>query len=121
MYRSIYDDYPLTLQLFNVYRNRWCGRYWQFQGIKVIPTVTWSGRRSFDFAFEGIEKGSTVSISTVGLIWQKEYMNLFNEGYELMIEQIQPTEIIGYGKPIEGLEKNIKWFKSFADTQFGGK
>lgn len=117
---SPYDDYPLTIQLFNIYRNRWCGAYYQNQGIKVIPTITWSGRRSFEFAFEGVERGSTVSISTVGLWWEKEYMKLFDEGYENLLETIQPTEIIGYGKPIEGLDGNITWFKSYADEHLRG-
>jgi hypothetical protein len=85
-------------------------------GQDVIPTVTWSGKRSFDFAFAGVEEGCTVSISTVGLWWQKKYLNLFDQGYEIMMEEIKPTKIIGYGKPIEGLEGDIEWFESFTEV-----
>lgn len=34
---SPYTDMPKATKIFNVYRNRWCGRYYQTQGIKVIP------------------------------------------------------------------------------------
>lgn len=37
---SIYDDYPFPLRLWNLYRSRWCARYWQGLGIRVIPSVT---------------------------------------------------------------------------------
>jgi hypothetical protein len=116
---SPYDDFPLAVQIYNVYRNRWCGRYWQKHGIKVIPTITWSGERSFEFAFEGVQKGSTVIISTVGLWFQMDYMELFEEGFEIMMEKIEPEQVIGYGKPVEGYD-NVTWFKSFADIQFAG-
>jgi hypothetical protein len=50
---SLYADWPLAMQQWNVYRNRWCGRYWQELGFLVIPTVSWSTPESFDFCFEG--------------------------------------------------------------------
>lgn len=34
------------------------------KGIRVIPTVAWSDRGSFDFCFKGIPKGSIVAVST---------------------------------------------------------
>jgi hypothetical protein len=50
---SLYADWPLAMQQWNVYRSRWCGRYWQELGFQVIPTVSWSTPESFDFCFEG--------------------------------------------------------------------
>src|SRR6185369_1364796 len=38
---SFYPDYPLSLQLWNVYRNRWVAAYWLSQGLTVIPSVGW--------------------------------------------------------------------------------
>jgi hypothetical protein len=110
---SPYDDYPLTLQLYNVFRNRWCGAYYQDLGVNVIPTITWSGERSFEFAFEGVEEGSTIALSTVGLWWNKEYLDLFDVGFDIMNEIIHPEQIIGYGKPIEGYENKIQWFEPY--------
>ncbi len=36
---SMYIEMNRTLQLYNTFRNRWCGAYLARKGIKVIPTV----------------------------------------------------------------------------------
>lgn len=47
---SLYADMPLWRQLENVAKNRWCGAYWQLQGLVVYPTVSWGGfRRLMNF------------------------------------------------------------------------
>lgn len=46
---SMYSDMPLSMQIYNTFRNRWCGAYWQSNGITVIPTVNWSTEKSFEF------------------------------------------------------------------------
>lgn len=92
---SLYIDYPKALQIFNTYRNRWLGCYWQEKGIDVIPTISWSDEESFAFCFKGVEKGSTVAISTVGTRYAKEGFIL---GFEEMIRQIEPEKLIVYGE-----------------------
>lgn len=94
---SLYIDYPLALQIFNVYRNRWLGRFWQDNDINVIPTVAWSDERSFDFCFEGIPKHNPVAIGTVG-INNKDSRLLFTKGFEEMIRRIEPSDLIVYGE-----------------------
>ena len=44
-----------VMQIYNVFRNRWCGAYWASKGLRVIPTVNWGDESTFDFCFEGIE------------------------------------------------------------------
>ena len=61
---SMYLEMAPVMQLYNVFRNRWCGAYWASKGIRVIPTVNWGNESTFDFCFEGIEKGSVVAVST---------------------------------------------------------
>lgn len=61
---SMYLEMAPVMQLYNVFRNRWCGAYWASKGIRVIPTVNWGDDSTFDFCFEGIEKGSVVAVST---------------------------------------------------------
>ena len=61
---SMYLEMASVMQLYNVFRNRWCGAYWASKGIRVIPTVNWGDESTFDFCFEGIEKGSVVAVST---------------------------------------------------------
>ncbi len=100
---SLYTDMPLLLQMYNTFKNRWCGAYWQSLGLKVIPTISWSEERSFDFCFDGIEKGSVVAISTHGNNKSKEK---FLKGYNKMLEKIEPSAIICYGKPFSEMTKD---------------
>ena len=37
---SLYADMPLWKQMENIAKNRWIGAYWQFKGLKVIPSVS---------------------------------------------------------------------------------
>lgn len=94
---SLYADYPLALQIYNVYRNRWLGRFWQEQGVTVIPTIAWSDERSFDFCFCGVPKHSPVAIGTVG-VNNKEARALFKKGYKKMLEVLEPSHLIVYGE-----------------------
>ena len=41
---SIFENMPKALQIESIFKNRWCGAYWQSKHLKVIPK-TFSGRR----------------------------------------------------------------------------
>ena len=85
---SMYQEMNPTMQLFNTFRNRWCGAYWADKGLRVIPTVSWGNENTFDFCFLGIPKGSTVAVSTYMVSEhdnrcdQKEF---FMKGYREML------------------------------------
>jgi len=51
---SMYLEMPLALQLYNTFRNRWCGAYFASKGIRVIPAVNWGDESTFSFCFDGI-------------------------------------------------------------------
>ncbi|CCQ94381.1 conserved hypothetical protein [[Clostridium] ultunense Esp] len=102
---SVRVDMPLPIQIYNVFRSRWCGAHWQNYNIKVIPTISWSDERSYEFCFDGIEKGSTVAISTLGC---KKSERLFMKGYNAMLKTIEPELIICYDSPFKEMEGNIK-------------
>ena len=55
---SLYMDMPMAMKIWNIYRSRQIGQYYQSQGIKVIPTISWAEKETFEFAFKGIPKGS---------------------------------------------------------------
>lgn len=111
---SLYLDYPISLQIYNTYRNRYCGAYWQSLGVNVIPTIGWSNEESFDFCFDGVEKGSIVAVGTVGILNNKDAKELFIKGYNEMLKRIEPSKIIIYGNEIEGLEGNKIYIKPFS-------
>jgi hypothetical protein len=92
---SLYRDWPLTVQLWNVYRNRWCGAYWQSRGVRVIPTISWSTEESYTFCFLGVEQGSAVAISSVGVdLDNRHERSLFVSGCRAMVETIEPETIM---------------------------
>lgn len=101
---SLYADMPLWLQLESVAKNRWVGAFWQSRGLTTIPTVSWSTSRSFDFCFDGIERGSIVAISTLGCHASK--IN-FLKGYNAMLDYLNPEAIICYGSPFPHMNGNL--------------
>lgn len=101
---STYADMDLWRQLESVAKNRWVGAYWQSKGLTVIPTISWSTPRSFEFCFEGAERNATVSISTLGCRRSKLQ---FMRGYHAMLEKLTPETIICFGKPFPEMEGNI--------------
>ena len=89
---------PRPAQLWNVYRSRWCGAYWQSQGVEVIPTACWATPDTFDFCFDGIPFGSTVAISSMGIRSSKEDRALFRAGMQALLERTQPQLLLAYGR-----------------------
>lgn len=107
---SMYLEMAPVMQLYNVFRNRWCGAYWASKGIRVIPSVNWGDESTFDFCFEGIEKGSTVAVSTYMASeseHHKDQKEWFMAGYNEMLRQIEPERIICYNTPFPEMTGNI--------------
>lgn len=94
---SIYRDMPLSQQLYNTYRNRTLAHWFTQQGILVIPNVRWGDQRSYDFAFEGIRKNSTVCVSTMGILTDNEDRTEFSRGFDAMMEVLAPKTVLVYG------------------------
>lgn len=90
---SLFTDMPLSLQIFNTYRNRYIGKAWQEMGLNVAPSVTWSDERSFEFCFAGIPENSVVAISTQGARDREKFF----AGFEEMIKTCTPAQILVYG------------------------
>ena len=107
---SMYLEMAPVMQIYNVFRNRWHGAYWASKGIRVIPTVNWGDASTFDFCFEGIEKGSIVAVSTYmasehdNRCDQKEW---FMAGYNELLRRIEPEKIICYNTPFPEMQGNI--------------
>lgn len=119
---SLWRDMSRAVQVYNTYRNRYVGSFWQSQGIKVIPSVGWSDEESFEFCFSGIEKGSRVATSTRGVARDIVAMKLFKQGFDEMRRQIEPELIYMYGsqKRIDkkfDLGENVIWL-SDGDLHF---
>lgn len=94
---SLYSDMPKAMQIYNTYRSRALGYYWQTQGIRVIPTVSWSDEDSFDFCFDGLPHKATLAVSTVGTGYHKSDQQAFQAGMSEMLKRLEPTKLIVYG------------------------
>jgi len=93
---SLYRELPLAMQIWNTYRNRALAYWLQNNDISIIPNIRWSDERSYEFAFEGIEQGGTVAISTNGCIRNKTDRYFFKKGLVNMIESLKPDTIVNY-------------------------
>lgn len=105
---SLYMDMPTPMKIWNIYRSRLIGQFYQRQGIKVIPTISWAEIESFDYCFQGIPKGSVVSISTIGVKKNKEALKIWKFGMDEMIKRIEPSAILIYGGKLDYDYGNIK-------------
>jgi len=98
---SLYLDMPMPMKIWNVYRSRQIGQYYQSNGIKVIPTISWGEPDTFEFCFKGIPKGSIVSISTIGVKQNEEAFKIWLDGMDAMIKEIEPSTILVYGGELD--------------------
>lgn len=115
---SMYYDTPRAIQIFNLYRNRWCGRYWQEYGIKVIPTIrlNYKDEKLFTECCNGIPKHSTIAISTMGEGRWGNFSDI-TSNWECIVNKLEPETILLYGKDLsEKLSGNIV-FKKLINTK----
>ena len=104
---SPYADMPKALQIYNLYRNRWCGRYWQECGIKVIPTFTMGDTDLFSVFCTGIPQHSTIAISTMGEGRWGGYKEI-RAWWDAIMYKLKPETVLLYGKDISNeLSGNI--------------
>lgn len=101
---STYTDMELWRQLQSVAKNRWVGAYWQSKGLTVIPTISWGLSQSYEFCFDGVEKGATVAIGMIGC---KQSKLNFMRGYNEMLRRLEPEKIICFGSPFDEMQGNI--------------
>lgn len=112
---SIYVDFPKIIQIYNHYRKHWLGAYLQLHGVRVIPTISWSNEKSFEWCFDGEPTQGAVSVSAVGTQMNKRSKELFINGYQEMVRCLEPEVIIFYGDVPEECTGNIMRIRSFSD------
>ena len=96
---SLWQEMPLAMQLWQVYRSRWCGAWMRSNGVNVIPTVSWSTPASFEFAFAGIADQSIVAVSSVG-IRDDDAKKAYRRGIYTMLYTIEPAAVLVYGRSL---------------------
>lgn len=94
---SLYGDLPTSYQIWNCFRNRALAYWYQTKGINVVPSVNWAGRESFDWCFDGLPMGGTVSISGNGCYYNRFCRQRFIDGFEEMRQRLHPDVIVNVG------------------------
>lgn len=97
---SLYTEMPVAMQMWNIYRSRLVGQIMQDAGLTVIPTLSWCRAVSFEFCFDGIQPGGTVSVSTIGVKQNKEATQLWWAGMDEAMKRLNPSHVVVYGGDI---------------------
>lgn len=119
---SAYLDYPRPLKLFNYYRSHAVGAYWQQHGLTVIPSMYLGQYPSeYEWCFEGTPKHGSVAVSTLGCGKSKALRKLFCMGFEEMMKQVEPYNILWYGEYFEECRGDIFQIPSYNAERWRGK
>lgn len=94
---SLYLDMPAPMQAWNRYRSQALGRYWQDNGLAVVPTLSWAQPDSYAFCFEGVPRHSTVATSTVGVKGDAAALAVWTDGMREAMRRIEPSRVLLYG------------------------
>lgn len=117
---SQYTDMPKAMKIWNHYRKMWVSKYWTDQGIRVIPVAGWSDEDSFEYCFDGMPTHSLIAVSSVGVHRDKQAAYLFEKGYNKMLETLEPSRVLFYGKPFEFVQGDVIYAKHSRDERFKG-
>ncbi|MGI6536433.1 MAG: DUF4417 domain-containing protein [Eggerthellaceae bacterium] len=98
---NVYTDTPYPMKLWNVYRSLALGHYWQQEGLKVVPNVTWSNEASLSWKFNGIPKGGTVFVSTLGITKVEEYAQGCAKGFPVLERQVRLSRVLLLGDTLD--------------------
>lgn len=101
---SVYRDMPLAMQIFQVYKSRAIGNFLMQNEISIIPNIRWGDERTYEFAFEGIDKWGVVAVGAQGGYRDKENTQYFENGFYKMIEVLDPATILCYGELSDSLK-----------------
>lgn len=108
---SLKLEYPLAVQIANTYRNHALAFRMQESAIKVLPSPSWSSTESYEFCFDGYEKGGAVLISTIGTLRDERSSMYFRLGFEEMLKRLSPDAVVLYGDVndslMDGLPKQL--------------
>lgn len=92
---SLWREMPLPVLIWQVYRSRWLGAYWQSRGLRVIPSVEWTAPFE-EWMFAGLPKGGVLAVQ----VFNKRddlARATFEEGWRAMERLLDPSTVLVYG------------------------
>lgn len=97
---SFYDDMPVALQIYQVYRSRALSWWLTLNGMDVIPVVGWGSADTYDFCFDGLPIHSTLIVST-NRCFTDAGKHCYIAGFREMARRLEPFRVLVVGRPIE--------------------
>ncbi|MBR3328564.1 MAG: DUF4417 domain-containing protein [Atopobiaceae bacterium] len=91
------------MQLWNVYRSRAIGCWLQYNGASFIVNVHWGDWRTHRVCCDGVSKGCTIAVGTVGALADAEDRAFFAEGLAYVVRRLAPRTIVVYGPAPDGI------------------
>ena len=95
------------VNFYNHWWNMALTAFYQSQGVRMIPNVTWSDPASYSYAFIGIPRHSVIAINCTGIKGNHAAKYLWRKGYEEAIKVLEPVLIIRYGDKMPGEREDI--------------
>lgn len=104
---SLWSD-AAAVNIYNTFRARWMGRYFQEAGLKLIPDVNWADERSFEYCFLGIPKGCPAISIQIQTASEPEEIARLLTGITHAINEIRPESLLIYGGGKQSKETVLK-------------
>jgi hypothetical protein len=120
---SNYSDYPLSLNIFQMYRRFWLTRFFQENLIKVIPVPRINDLKNYENDLKPIPKNSMIALSSVRMLSkaQQDAKLEFIEEVKIILDYIEPKKVYWYGNLIPEIDLtgvNIQRFKQTCEEVF---
>lgn len=95
---SCYIQDPVAMHVWNIYRSRYCGRYMQEAGVKVIPTITFTTPEWYDLVLAGIPQGcATVALQAQTMKVTDESARNIRRNLTHLMKTVDPERVLIYG------------------------
>jgi len=114
---SVYADLLFSQQMWNIFRNKLIVAWWQYNGVKVIPNVSWINY-DYDCSFDGWPKNSVIAVNSTGVGKNCRSKAMWIAGYREMIKRLNPTHILRYGAKQAGEREEISSYYSNDNQKF---
>lgn len=114
---SVYADLLLPQQMWNIFRNKLIVAWWQYNGVKVIPNVSWINY-DYECSFDGWPRNSVIAVNSTGVGTSSRCKAMWIAGYREMIKRLHPQCILRYGAKQDGEIEEISYYYANDNKKF---
>lgn len=94
---STYWEWPYAMRLWNLYRSRWCARYWQAADIQIIPTVGLTLPTEYDLFLGTLPRSPVIASRIHGPPkGDKGYWKQYSASIREAVQRLRPEVVLLY-------------------------